>query len=210
MRDSYFVIGTGTDVGKTYVTKLILKSLKDKYKSVGYYKAALSGFTKGESDLDIAIDVLGEEFTKVSYIYINPFSPHLAAKVENNLPELKKIKNDYEEFAKNLDAVVSEGSGGIICPIRDDKDEEIMLEDIIKITNGKVILVTNSGLGAINGTALTAHYCKSKGINIYGIVMNFFDEKNIIHVDNRMQIEKLTGIKVLATIPRNGFSFIAI
>ena len=37
-----FVTGTGTDVGKTYVSARIVKALKSQYK-VGYYKAALSG-----------------------------------------------------------------------------------------------------------------------------------------------------------------------
>ena len=43
MAKGIFVTGTGTDVGKTYVTALIVKKLVDAGIHAGYYKAALSG-----------------------------------------------------------------------------------------------------------------------------------------------------------------------
>lgn len=51
MGKGLFVTGTGTDVGKTYVTALMVKKLKDAGLSSGYYKAAISGAGSiGESD----------------------------------------------------------------------------------------------------------------------------------------------------------------
>ncbi len=38
-----FIVGTGTDVGKTYVAGLMVKKLKESGRSAGYYKAAMSG-----------------------------------------------------------------------------------------------------------------------------------------------------------------------
>ena len=43
MSKRLFITGTGTDVGKTYVTGLILKKLHEQYENVAYYKAAMSG-----------------------------------------------------------------------------------------------------------------------------------------------------------------------
>ena len=43
MGKALFVAGTGTDVGKTYVTGLIVKKLRTAGYRAGYYKAALSG-----------------------------------------------------------------------------------------------------------------------------------------------------------------------
>ena len=43
MNKTLFVTGTGTDVGKTYVSALILKKLVALGESAGYYKAAMSG-----------------------------------------------------------------------------------------------------------------------------------------------------------------------
>ena len=46
MSKGIFITGTGTDVGKTYVTGLIVKKLHDAGKKAAYYKAAMSGNEK--------------------------------------------------------------------------------------------------------------------------------------------------------------------
>lgn len=43
MSKGIFITAIGTDVGKTYVTGLIVKKLRDAKLNAGYYKAALSG-----------------------------------------------------------------------------------------------------------------------------------------------------------------------
>ena len=48
MGKGIFITGTGTDVGKTFVTALIVKKLRDAGKNAGYYKAAISGAEKAE------------------------------------------------------------------------------------------------------------------------------------------------------------------
>ena len=47
MAKKLFVTGTGTDVGKTYVTGLILKKLHQSGETAAYYKAAMSGNDRG-------------------------------------------------------------------------------------------------------------------------------------------------------------------
>ena len=73
-----FVIGTGTDIGKTYVTGLLLKYIRDNGYNATYFKAALSGAMRDENDNLIpgdAVEVLTmaglEEDTDflVPYIY---------------------------------------------------------------------------------------------------------------------------------------------
>ena len=46
-----FITATGTDVGKTYVTALILKKLREVSVNAGYYKAALSGAYRNAGEL---------------------------------------------------------------------------------------------------------------------------------------------------------------
>ncbi len=43
MSKNLFVTGTGTDVGKTYVTGLVIKKIKESGANAAYYKAAMSG-----------------------------------------------------------------------------------------------------------------------------------------------------------------------
>ena len=46
MTKKLFVVGTGTNVVKTYVNSLIIKKLHDVGINAAYYKAAMSGNTK--------------------------------------------------------------------------------------------------------------------------------------------------------------------
>lgn len=43
MSKGLFITAIGTDIGKTYVTGLLVKRLRDAGVNAGYYKAALSG-----------------------------------------------------------------------------------------------------------------------------------------------------------------------
>ena len=43
MSSALFITGTGTDMGKTYISGLIVKKMAECGKNPGYYKAAMSG-----------------------------------------------------------------------------------------------------------------------------------------------------------------------
>ena len=135
----------------------------------------------------------------VPYIFEEAVSPHLAAKINNNPIELSVIKESYEKVSKNYDFMVIEGSGGIICPLRFD-NKKIMLTDIIKLLNLPIIIVAHAGLGTINDTVLTVEYAKSQEFSIKGIILNNYDENNIMHMDNKKIIEKLTNVPVIACV----------
>lgn len=78
-----------------------------------------------------------------------------------------------------------------------------MIEDIIKMLHLDVLIVASAELGTINYTYLTVHYLKSIGIGIKGIILNNYDANNIMCKDNKHQVERLTGIKVIATVKQN-------
>lgn len=129
MSRGLFVTGTGTDVGKTYVTALLAKKMKEYGFETGYYKAALSGAKSiAESDAGYVNRIGGigqEEDTLLSYLYKNALSPHLAAKIEENPVEPEVVQRDYEEVSKRYPYVLVEGSGGIICPVRYDEKKNL-------------------------------------------------------------------------------------
>ena len=210
MSKSIFITGIGTDVGKTYVTALIVKYLKDLGYNSGYYKAAVSGnervngeLVAGDAKYVKEIANLSDNANEmVSYIYEEAISPHLAAIMENKPVEIEKIKEDFKKVCSKNDFVTVEGSGGILCPIRYD-NKKVWLEDIIKELNLSTIIVANAKLGSINATGLTVSYLKSKNIPIKGIILNNFDENDFMEQDNKKMIEELTGIKVLACVKDN-------
>lgn len=206
-----FIVGTDTDVGKTYISALLMKKLIDSNINATYYKSVLSGayeenekLIPGDAKYVCDISGLNEEYDNiVSYSLRTPVSPHLAAIIENKDINLDKINKDLNILKDRYDFILAEGSGGIICPIKINESETILLEDIIKITDFDVILVARSGVGTINHTVLTIQYLKSKNISVKGIILNEYDKKNIAHVDNAKTIEKLTSINIIAYVPKN-------
>lgn len=198
-----FITATGTDVGKTYVSGLIVKKLCEAGYSAGYYKAALSGAdTIEDSDAGYVKNVSGifqSLESLVSYVYAPAVSPHLAAQLAGNPVNHEKVQRDYEHVQSQYGYVTVEGSGGIVCPIRWDDREKLLLEDIIKALKLPALVVADSGLGTINTTVLTTEYLKRRGIEIKGIIMNHFDG-SAMHEDNRKMIEELTELPVVAVV----------
>ena len=207
-----FVIGTGTDIGKTYVTGLLLKYIRDNGYDATYFKAALSGAMRDENDNLIpgdAVEVLTmaglEEDTDflVPYIYETAVSPHLASQIEGNPVDLSVVKDAYEKVSQKYDYI--EGSGGIVCPIRyEGKDDEnnIMLEDIIKYLGLDVILIADAGLGTINSIVTTVEYLKSRNVHVCGIIMNNYKDE-LMENDNIKMVEDLCDVPVIAKVYQN-------
>ncbi|WMI79827.1 dethiobiotin synthase [Anaerotignum sp. MB30-C6] len=204
MSKGLFVTATGTDVGKTYVSALLIKKMRKYGLHCGYYKAALSGaHSVAESDAGYVnqyAQIGQREDTLLSYLYKTPVSPHLAAQIEGNPVNLQKVQADYERVCSQFDYVVTEGSGGIVCPIRWD-DEKILLEDIIKTIATPTLIVANAGLGTINATVLTVEYLKQRDIGISGIILNHYTNSEM-EQDNMKMIEAITGVPVIACVKK--------
>lgn len=203
----YFVTATGTDVGKTFVTALLVKKWRDSGIDAGYYKAALSGaelrdgkWIAGDADYVKNFAGLSDSQEElVSYVYKEAVSPHLAARKEGNPVELSKVKADFEAATKRHKFIFAEGSGGIICPIRYDS-QKIFLEDIIKTVNLPILIVTTAALGSINSCVLTVEYARSRGIEIRGIIVNRYRDTEM-EQDNVLMMQEMTGLEILAKIP---------
>jgi len=208
MAKKLFITGTGTDVGKTYVSALILKKLRENNINAAYFKAAMSGNRRDENGMLIPGDAL--EVKTVSgisqpldemcpYVYETAVSPHLASKLEGGPVELGMAVSELDRLSEKYDYITAEGSGGIMCPLRFD-GESVMLEDFIKARQFPCLMVADAGLGTINSVVLTAEYMRSRDISLRGIIFNHYEPGNRLHEDNLYMCEKLTGLKVLSCV----------
>ena len=86
MSKGIFITGTGTDIGKTYVTGLIVKKLRESGADAAYYKAAMSGNERRADGSLIPGDALqvktmsgiGQPLEEMCpYVYETAVSPHL-------------------------------------------------------------------------------------------------------------------------------------
>ncbi len=208
MAKALFLTGTGTDVGKTFVTGLILKKLKDSGKNAAYYKAAMSGNERRPDKSLLPADALhvktvsgiGQPLSSMCpYVYETAVSPHLASRLEGNPVRMDVVREGFAQVCARYDYVTVEGSGGILCPICFD-EAELWLEDIIQTLDLSCLIVADAGLGTINSVVLTAEYLKAKKIPVKGILFNRFHPGNVMEEDNLRMCEHRTGLKVLACI----------
>lgn len=208
MAKKIFITGTGTDVGKTYVTALIVKKLKQAGRNPAYYKAAMSGNDRDEAGELIPGDALFvKNISGISqpleemcpYVYENAVSPHLASRIEGNPVKLPVVKEGFEKVCKAYDYVTMEGSGGILCPLCYDEGK-IWLEDIIKELSFSCLIIADAGLGTINSVVLTAEYMRAKNIPVQGIIFNHYHPGDTMEEDNLKMCGEMTGVQVLACV----------
>lgn len=206
---SVFVTATGTDIGKTYVSGLLVKKMRELNYNCGYYKPALSGaimqndgsLLPGDCDFVCKFSKLNMNPSDcVSYCFEEAVSPHLAANRKGVEISVDKIVNDFASLSKSFDYMVVEGAGGITCPFCITEEKIVLLPEVIKNLGLDILIVADAGLGTINSVILTVEYAKSHNLNIRGIILNNYKENDFMHIDNCTQVERLTGIPVIAKV----------
>ena len=208
MSKSLFITGTGTDVGKTYVTGLIVKKLREGGASAAYYKAAMSGNDRRADGTLIPGDAL--QVKRMSgieqpleemcpYIYETAVAPYLAAKLEGKPLEMECVLKHFDYVCGKYEYITAEGSGGILCPLRFD-EQQIQLEDFIKARSLSCLMIADAGLGTMNAVVLTAEYMKAHKIPVRGIIFNRYEPGNPLHEDNRLMCEAMTGLHIIACV----------
>lgn len=209
MNKGIFITGTGTDVGKTYVTGLLVKALREHKIDAGYFKAALSGAEEGENGALIPGDAAFvcktarlscDPASLVAHCYRTPVSPHLAAEWEGEPVDPARVRRVFDEVCGRFGFVVAEGSGGIFCPLR--REPLYALPDVMAMTGFPLVVVAGAGLGTINNTLLTVEYARSRKLPVAGVVLNGWQPDDRMQQDNKVMIEALTGVPVLACVPQ--------
>lgn len=208
MNKSIFITGTGTDIGKTYTSALIMKKLLNEKYNACYFKPVLSGaevingklyagdieYVKKISGLNVDTKLLG------SYVFEDACSPHLAAELAEQPILIDKIVNDYKKLTEKFEYIISEGAGGIICPFSND-NKPLYTKDIISALDTSVVLVSTTSLGSINNALLSISYMQQHYIDIRGIIFNGYT-RNIIDDDNIDFILKHTNVPLLSVIAK--------
>lgn len=206
MGKGYFITGTDTNIGKTFVTSHLVAAMQQIRVDAIPYKPIQSGVVKKNNRLvgeDVAfykeyLD-LKEDFSYYNtYTLETPVSPHLASKLENITMNEEVILERYKELEEQHEIIFVEGAGGVAVPLKEDFDTI----DLMKELKLPVIIVTTLKLGTLNHTLLTTEYLKSHQIEIKGLVINKVPSRlNVMEKDNVMMIKKMTGLDVVGLIP---------
>jgi dethiobiotin synthetase len=197
-----FVTGTGTEVGKTVVAAAIAHTFAAEGRRVAVFKPAVTGLDEGvESDPEILRRASGtgqrdEEIAP--YRYGPPASPHLAAALAGEAIDPARLRAAAQAAAAGTEAIVCEGVGGLLVPLR----EDYLVRDLAVDLGYPIAVVAPPGLGTINHTLLTVEAARAAGLEVAAIVLNPWPaEPGEIERSNLETIRALGGAEVL-TYPR--------
>ncbi|MPZ41555.1 MAG: dethiobiotin synthase [Rhizobiales bacterium] len=172
-----FVSGTGTDVGKTYVTAAMVHHLRNAGKNVDAYKPVISGFDPKNSDSSdpaVLLSALGrtttdDEIGRIApWRFVPPLSPDLAAKAEGRAIDFNEVVEFSRRVAYGRGTIFIEGVGGIMVPL----DQSHTVLDWMSALRIPVLLVAGSYLGTISHTLTALHVLAQRNLDIVGVVVS--------------------------------------
>lgn len=199
-----FITGTGSNVGKTFITAGIAATMQSLGYSTCVYKPVQTGSTKkngfGQSrDLLFVKNIDPYIEIHSSYVLKEQAPPVIAAEAEGVLIDRNFIKKGYDLVAKDHDCLITEGTGGIMTPLARD----FLVSDMIKTLDLPTVIVVKPEAGMINQTLLAINHAEAKGIKIRGVIINNFSQSAAEDAEVKSAfrlIEEYSDAKILGVI----------
>ncbi len=203
----YFIIGTDTDCGKTYITCQLVDYLKQNHRRVHAIKPLASGCVEVDGVL-VSEDVRclnkhnGVESDESLFRRLKrPIAPHLAAMEEGFKVSAQSIAKACQSFkADAIDILLIEGAGGLMVPL----NEQESWVDFLVQTKIPVICVVGMKLGCINHALLTEAVLNLYGIKCVGWIANCLDPDMLALPENIKTLADRLSFPRIATAPFNG------
>ena len=209
MPQSYFIIGTDTNVGKTYIASSLMKHFVQLgLKTVGM-KPIASGCEVNQQGEWMNEDV--RALQRVSNVtvpieFINPYrflpaiAPHIAAEQSGMTINLEVIKNAYQQLTTVAEVVIVEGAGGFMVPL----NQTQTLADLALQLNIPIILVVGIKLGCINHALLTVEALQARGLVLAGWVANQIDPNMPMFAENLSSLQARIEAPCLSVVNWQG------
>ncbi len=205
---AFFVTGTGTDVGKTFVCCGVIRALRRRGKAVAAVKPLYSGYDpkkSEESDPAYLLRALGRPATLEEIARISPWrfeaamAPDMAARKEGRDIQFDGVL-DFCRRAVNEHAgtLLLEGAGGIMVPIAG-RDTFI---DLIKELGTPAILVTGSYLGALSHTLTSMDVLAQHLVPVTAIVVSESKDSGVPLADTVETIARFAETTSIVSLPR--------
>ena len=188
--------GTGTEVGKTWVTCRLLESARKRGLQVAARKPAQSFEAGQPTDAELLAEATGEALHAVCpehRWYAVPMAPPMAADVLGRERLLLDDLIAEIRWPSGVDLGCVEIAGGLRSPIAHDADNVELIE---RIGPDAIVLVADAGLGTINSVRLSLAALAGRRVHVY---LNRFDATNELHVRNRAWLVDVYGVDVSIT-----------
>ena len=206
MAKSFFLAGTDTDIGKTFVATALLKAAEKQGKSTLGMKPVAAGCEQTDDGLrnEDALALIDAMSLSLPYEQVNPvalepaIAPHIAAEQAGRNITVSRLAG----FCRGLmmqraDFVVIEGAGGWRVPL----NPRETLADLAKELQLPVILVVGMRLGCISHALLTAEAIVRDGLQLAGWVANHIDPGMSCYDENLDTLKRRLPFTFLGEVP---------
>lgn len=196
---TFFVTGTDTGVGKTYITAGLAGALHRAGINVGVMKPVETGWTTEKASdafqLAKSANVIDSLELICPYRFRAPLAPQISAEREGKVISKRVILSSYQRLAKRHSILLVEGAGGVMVPLT----RNMLMIDLALCLQAKIILVCADKLGCINHTLLSLEAIHKRGGQITAVIMNRHTAKQDESVKtNQQAIEKWGNVKTFA------------
>ena len=203
-----FVTATGTDIGKTFVTAGLIRTLRQRGRTVAALKPVITGFseqTAQESDAATLLAALGrassrETIAEISpWRFVAPLSPDMAATRENRTLDFDALVAFCRDAARpTADLLLIEGVGGVMVPL----DELRTVLDWMIALGAPVLLVAGSYLGTISHTLSAVDVLRRRGLVVSAIVVSESAGSAVLLTDTVATITRFVDAIPVLALPR--------
>ncbi len=232
MMRKFFITGTDTGVGKTWVTRLLLDALKNDGCYTAGFKPLACGSTvgaDGELRHEDATALIRHSSAALPYDLVNPVclreptAPHIAADIDQTRVTVEDLLRHARRFEKHIadhskvarTALVCEGVGGWDVPV----NERESMSDFACRFGGQIILVVGLRLGCLNHARLSARVIaldlqRQGGAQatkrLCGFVVNCLEPDYPFADEYKQALQDSLALPLLATISFGGLETITL
>lgn len=204
MTQAYFVIGTDTGVGKTYIASALIQHFVSKGLKTAGMKPVASGCEEVNGTFlnEDVTALMRASNVKASVEIVNPYrfvpaiAPHIAAMQSGVEIDIEVIVDAYQQLSRKAEVVIVEGAGGFLVPL----NQSQTLADLAVKLNVPVILVVGMRLGCINHALLTVEAIRARGLSLAGWVANQVDPEMAMFDANLDTLQQLIKAPCLSVV----------
>src|SRR5450755_4375727 len=146
MKQTLFITGTDTGVGKTVLTALLVKFLRARGVNAAALKPVCSGGRADARALHAAMNGALTLDEINPWHFRAPIAPLLAARREQKRVHLTEVLAHVRAMQKHFDALLVEGAGGLLSPLGEDFNSR----DLILALRAAPLVAAQNRLGVVN------------------------------------------------------------
>jgi dethiobiotin synthetase len=203
--NGYFITGTDTGVGKTYVGRALALRARAKGHRVFAFKPIETGCVPGsggtlvgddQEQLAVAAGDWQRGPLRGVYRFEVPAAPRVAAEEAGVAIDVNLLVQTARQGAEQADGALTlvEGAGGWRVPITDAEDMGTLARHLAL----PVIVVARAGLGTINHSLLTVEAVQRDGLAVAAVVLSRRpDDDHAFTASNRRELIRRWAGRVL-------------